>query len=89
MAKKCRVNPVVAVVLSFLWPGIGHIYVGSAGLGIMFAILVIILGLRWGDPLPSISYVFLWIFSMVDSYNRANRICEEMEESSESSKNNE
>lgn len=29
-------SPVAAVILSILWPGIGHFYLGSIGKGIMF-----------------------------------------------------
>ncbi len=61
----------IAVVLSFLVPGLGQIYCGKIGLGIMFILFAVIFAalsiFLIGVPL----YLILWVYSMYDAYQTA------------------
>jgi ribosomal protein L40E/TM2 domain-containing membrane protein YozV len=71
-----HVNSGLAILLSFFWPGLGHVYLGD----IMFGLFVMVMyTIVWGlailtalicSPLPLI----LWIWAMYDSNNLAKRI---------------
>lgn len=68
---KERKSSGIAVVLSFLIPGLGQIYVGKIGLGILFILLssifVVLMFFLIGIPL----YLVLWVYSMYDAYKSA------------------
>ncbi|MDE1824843.1 MAG: SHOCT domain-containing protein [Candidatus Micrarchaeota archaeon] len=61
----------IAVILSFLIPGLGQIYNGQIGKGILFIFLSIVFGLMSiiliGIPL----YLILWVYGMYDAYRIA------------------
>ncbi len=80
-------NPIVAVIASFLIPGLGQIYNGEVRKGIGFLIIAIIFALIWLSLLqmqqPHMTgavlaaggaYVLLWIGSMYDAYKAAKKI---------------
>jgi TM2 domain-containing membrane protein YozV len=67
-------NEGLAAILSFIFVGLGQIYNGQIGkgllfliIGIIFAALIIIL---IGIPL----YIILWIYNIYDAYNTAKKI---------------
>ncbi len=57
----------LAVLLSFIIPGAGEIYVGKVSKGIFLIVLALILFFTL------IGYFFIWIYAMFDSYNLAKR----------------
>jgi TM2 domain-containing membrane protein YozV len=66
-------NAGIAAVLAFLWAGLGHIYLGQIGKGIMFMLVYIILWVIgfltfFGLILP---FIF-WIWQLYDAYTKAN-----------------
>jgi len=68
---KERKSSGIAVVLSFLIPGLGQVYVGKIGLGVLMIlfsfIFVALMFLLIGIPL----YLILWVYSMYDAYKSA------------------
>ncbi len=67
-------NEGIAAVASFLFVGLGQIYNGQIGKGILFFILGIVFVLLSfvliGIPL----YIILWIYNIYDAYNTARQI---------------
>ena len=67
-------NSGIAAVLSFFWPGLGQIYNGEIGKGILLFLLTIVFAvlsfLLIGIPL----LLVLWVWSMYDAYNVAETI---------------
>ncbi len=63
----------IAVILSFFIPGLGQIYNGQIGKGILFIILSGILTLLMfvliGIPL----YIIFWVYNLYDAYKTAER----------------
>ncbi len=75
-------NAGIAAVLAFLWAGLGHIYLGQIGKGIMFMLVYIILwvigfltffGLIIGflTFFGLLPFIF-WIWQLYDAYTKAN-----------------
>ncbi len=69
-------SPGIATILSFLFPGLGHIYLGDIFFGL---IIMVLYACSWGlailtaficSPIP----ILLWLWSMYDSYNLALKI---------------
>jgi TM2 domain-containing membrane protein YozV len=64
----------LAAVLSFIFVGLGQIYNGQIGKGILFIILGIIFAalmiILIGIPL----YLILWVYNIYDAYNTAKKI---------------
>ena len=68
-----RKNEGMAAIVSFLFPGLGQIYNGQIGKGIMFVILGVVcvaLLLFWLVSL----YPILWVYNIYDAYNTAKKI---------------
>lgn len=61
----------IAVLLSFLIPGLGQIYNGQIGKGVLFILLVIVFGILSivliGIPL----LLILWVYGMYNAYKTA------------------
>ncbi len=59
------------MILSFLIPGLGQVYCGKIGLGILFVMFAgifdILSFLLIGIPF----YLILWVYSMYDAYKTA------------------
>jgi TM2 domain-containing membrane protein YozV len=64
----------IAAVLSFLIPGLGQIYNGQIGKGILFIIVGVILFLTIFIFIGIILYPLFWIFNIYDAYNTAKQI---------------
>jgi TM2 domain-containing membrane protein YozV len=67
-------NPALATILSFFFSGLGQIYNGEIGKGIVFIVLY---GISIGLMLIVIGFVttpILWIWGMVDANTSAKRI---------------
>lgn len=67
-------NPGIAAVLSFFWTGVGQIYNGQIGKGlIMMAVQVVNALLMW-VLIGFITYPLFWIWGMYDAYKTAERL---------------
>jgi TM2 domain-containing membrane protein YozV len=82
-------NPAIATVLSFLWAGLGQIYNGEIGKGILFMVLyafsfvfaIGLLMLSFRMPILRIGLFatpILWIWGMKDANASAKRINEKL-----------
>ena len=63
----------IAVILSFFIPGLGQIYNGEIGKGILFIIIAFMLALTTAVLIGFILYPIFWIYNMYDAYNTAER----------------
>ena len=71
-------NPSTATILSFFFMGLGQIYNGQIGKGIIFIILYgISVALMW-VVIGFVTTPILWIWGMVDANNSAKKINENM-----------
>ncbi|WP_017550079.1 DUF6677 family protein [Salinicoccus carnicancri] len=71
----------VAVVLSFLFPGLGHIYLGRFPIGITLIVLTVgswVLG-QVVNPVIGLIYFVLWIFAMIHSAKITREINAQMQ----------
>lgn len=67
-------SPGLAAVLSALWCGLGQIYNGQIGKGILFIIIQFINGLLMLLLIGFITTPLMWIWGMVDAYRVAERL---------------
>ncbi|MBA7543249.1 hypothetical protein ES705_35579 [subsurface metagenome] len=71
-------NPSIATILSFFFMGLGQIYNGQIGKGVVFIILYgISVALMW-VVIGFITTPILWIWGMIDANNSAKKINEKM-----------
>lgn len=78
MSTQPQKNPGVATVLSFFFMGLGQIYNGQIGKGIMFIILYAISVALMFVIVGFITTPILWLWGMVDANKSAKKINEEM-----------
>lgn len=71
-------NPAVATILSFFFMGLGQIYNGQIGKGIIFIILYAISIALTFVVVGFITTPILWIWGMVDANNSAKKINEKL-----------
>ena len=67
-------SPGLAAVLSFFWAGLGQIYNGEIGKGILFMVLYLVSAFLMMAVIGFITTPILWIFGMVDAYKTAEKI---------------
>jgi len=77
-APKFYKNPAVATILSFFFMGLGQIYNGQIGKGILFLVAYIISLLLMFILIGLITTPILWIWGMIDANNSAKRVNEEL-----------
>jgi len=71
-------NPSIATILSFFFMGLGQIYNGQIGKGVVFIILYgISVALMW-VVIGFVTTPILWIWGMVDANNSAKKINKNM-----------
>jgi len=71
-------NPSIATILSFFFMGLGQIYNGQIGKGVVFIILYgISVALMW-VVIGFVTTPILWIWGMIDANNSAKKINEKM-----------
>ncbi len=68
----------LAAVLSFFWCGLGQIYNGQIGKGVIMGILYLISLVMVIIVIGIITTPILWIWGMIDAYKTAERINREM-----------
>ncbi len=61
----------IAVILSFFIPGLGQIYNGQIGKGILIIILFVIFGALSSILIGIPFYLALWVYSMYNAYKVA------------------
>lgn len=65
----------LAVVLSFLWTGLGQLYNHETAKGVLFFVLILVLAvvavLFWWLCFPVFPYLIFWMYGMYDAYVRA------------------
>ena len=66
-------NPGVAAVLSFFWPGLGQIYNGEIGKGVLFIVVQVINAVLAFILVGFVTGFIVWILGMVDAYQVAER----------------
>jgi len=67
-------NPSIATILSFFFMGLGQIYNGQIGKGVVFIILYgISVALMW-VVIGFVTTPMLWIWGMIDANNSAKKI---------------
>jgi TM2 domain-containing membrane protein YozV/ribosomal protein L40E len=64
----------IAAIASVILPGLGQIYNGQIGKGIMFIILAIIFGVLVILLIGLILYPLFWAYNIYDAYNTAKKI---------------
>jgi TM2 domain-containing membrane protein YozV len=64
----------LAAVLSFLFVGLGQIYNGQIGKGILFIVLGVIFVFTMLFLIGFILYPLFWIYNIYDAYNTARQI---------------
>ena len=78
MSTQPQKNPGVATVLSFFFMGLGQIYNGQIGKGIIFIVLYAISVALMFVIVGFITTPILWIWGLVDANKSAKKINEEM-----------
>ena len=71
-------NPSIATILSFFYMGLGQIYNGQIGKGIVFIILYGISVALMFVVIGFVTTPILWIWGMIDANNSAKKINENM-----------
>lgn len=77
-APKFYKNPTTATILSFFVMGLGQIYNGQIGKGIIFIILYAISWLLMFVLIGFITTPILWIWGMIDANRSAKKINEKI-----------
>ncbi|HLJ26669.1 MAG TPA: hypothetical protein VKY85_08160 [Candidatus Angelobacter sp.] len=67
-------NPGVAAVLSFFWAGLGQIYNGEIGKGVLLLIVYFFSCLMMWILVGFITTPILWIYGMIDAYKTAEKM---------------
>ena len=78
-------NPGLAAVLSFFFMGLGQIYNGQIGKGMIFIILYAISVALMFVLVGFVTTPILWIWGIVDAHKSAKKINEEMTAKSKNS----
>lgn len=67
-------NPELAAILSFLIVGVGQIYNGQVGKGVIIIIAAVISGVLWTIGIGIIFSIIIWIYAIYDAYTTAKQI---------------
>lgn len=66
-------SPGVAAVLSFFWPGLGQVYNGEIGKGLLFIVAQVINVFLMIFLIGFITGLIVWVLGMVDAYQGSER----------------
>lgn len=69
-------NPIIAVILSFFITGLGQLYNGQLGKGVLYFIIAVICGVLILVVIGYILLIIWWIIGMLDAYKTAQLINE-------------
>jgi TM2 domain-containing membrane protein YozV len=70
----CRKEPLLALILSFLLPGLGQIYNGDTNNGMMLIVGTVASWLMTSVCIGFFLFVGIWAYAMYDAYTRAEKI---------------
>ena len=68
-----RKEPIVSVILSFVFPGLGQFYNGQPTKGIYFIIMAIVSAVLMVILIGVLLYILVWLWSIIDAYNSAEK----------------
>ena len=68
-----RKEPIVSVILSFVFPGLGQFYNGQSTKGIYFIILAVVSIILTVILIGGLIYLLIWLWSIIDAYNSAEK----------------
>jgi TM2 domain-containing membrane protein YozV len=71
-------NPAIATVLSFFFMGLGQIYNGQIGKGVLFIVLYFISILLMFVIIGFVTTPILWLWGIVDANSSAKRVNEQL-----------
>ncbi|PUA40664.1 sugar ABC transporter permease [Paenibacillus elgii] len=66
-------KPWLAVLLSFVYPGLGHLYLGYVKKGIILILAEIVSILLMSVVVGIFLFPIVWIYGMIDAYHSATR----------------
>ena len=69
-----RKEPIVSVILSFVFPGLGQFYNGQSTKGIYFIILAVVSIVLTVILIGGLIYLLVWLWSIIDAYNSAEKL---------------
>ena len=69
-----RKEPIVSVILSFVFPGLGQFYKGHSTKGIYFIILAVVSKIITVILIGALIYLLVWLWSIIDAYNSAEKL---------------
>ena len=67
-------NPIVAAILSLIFPGIGQLYLGQNNKGGLFIVLAAVSIVLIILLIGLILYVLFWLWSILDAYSSAEKL---------------
>ncbi|AKB76345.1 hypothetical protein MSLAZ_3084 [Methanosarcina lacustris Z-7289] len=67
-------NPGFAAVASFLWVGLGQIYNGEIGKGLLFMVIQIVNALLVFIVIGLVTFPVFWAYGIYDAYKTAEKI---------------
>lgn len=77
MASQRQVNrrePFLALIFSFLLPGLGQIYNGDTNNGIILIVATVVAWFLTSVCVGLFVFICIWVYAMYDAYTRAERI---------------
>ncbi len=69
-----RKEPLLALIFSFLLPGLGQIYNGNTNNGIILIIGTVVSWLMTSVCIGFFIFIGIWAYAMYDAYTRADKI---------------
>ena len=67
-------TPILSVILSFIFPGLGQFYNGQGTKGLYFIILAIVSWILFIILIGVLLYILIWLWSIFDAYQSAEAI---------------
>ncbi|ADE36920.1 DUF5683 domain-containing protein [Methanohalophilus mahii] len=74
MEQNQQKSPLIAIILSFIFPGLGQIYIGQQQKGVLFIVIGICLVLMMYILIGIVLYPLFWLYSMYDAYTSATKL---------------
>ena len=68
-----RKEPILSVILSFIFPGLGQFYNGHSTKGIYFIIFAVVSLILTAIIIGGLIYILVWLWSIIDAYNSAEK----------------
>jgi len=74
MEQNKQKSPIIAIILSFIFPGLGQTYIGQQQKGVLFIVIGICLVLMMYILIGIVLYPLFWLYSMYDAYTSATKL---------------